>query len=123
MKYTDQAAFDAVLDHSRKQPFQALSPNGHSCLYRAAEGAKCFIGALMPDDVYDGLSDVERRSCSRRLMHDVKAFVELFEANINRELIDDLQCVHDTFSVARWERELADVAKKYDLKFTPLEVA
>lgn len=48
---TLQDIFTQGLNHLRIQRAPAKAPNGH-CLYRAPNGHKCLIGALIPDDLY-----------------------------------------------------------------------
>lgn len=48
---TLQEAFDTMLFHIRAQGYQrAVNEKGH-CQYRA-DGKKCAVGALIPDDLY-----------------------------------------------------------------------
>lgn len=47
-----QEAFDTMVNHLRKQGKPALK-NGDWCAYRGAEGTKCAVGVLIPDEAYD----------------------------------------------------------------------
>jgi hypothetical protein len=48
---TKQELFDFVLAAIRKQGRPSM--NGAHCMYRAADGARCAAGHLIPDDLYD----------------------------------------------------------------------
>ena len=49
---TDQEIFNKVLAHLREQGRPAELEPG-SCAYRAADGATCAVGCLIPDHAYD----------------------------------------------------------------------
>lgn len=49
---TNQEIFDTCLTHLRAQGQRALNDRG-TCQYRADDGLKCAIGALIPDDKYN----------------------------------------------------------------------
>lgn len=51
-----QEVFDKVVNHAFTQKRRATSNNKGNypvCLYRASNGDRCFIGALIPDNEYD----------------------------------------------------------------------
>ncbi len=52
LTWARQRVFDIVLDHIRAQGKPAFIKG--TCLYRAPDGCKCAIGALIPDDSYFG---------------------------------------------------------------------
>lgn len=45
-----QKTFDTVVQHLRAQGQQAIVDG--SCCYRTADGLKCAVGALIPDEAY-----------------------------------------------------------------------
>lgn len=52
-KLTQQQAFNIVWNGLKAQGWKkSLSPDGHRCRYRGAEGRKCALGHLIPDDLY-----------------------------------------------------------------------
>jgi len=53
---TAQTIFDTVVDHLFTQGRPAVAGNGF-CAYRGANGAKCAVGILIPDDLYDPKMD------------------------------------------------------------------
>lgn len=70
-----------------------------SCAYRGRAGAKCAIGCMIPDDVYE--PQMEGRNIASLLGkiggpdRPIEALVVLFEG-INVQFILDLQVLHDT---------------------------
>ena len=50
-KRTSQEEFDIVVKHLEQQKKRSVDTNGVVCLYRGPNGAKCAVGALIPDDV------------------------------------------------------------------------
>jgi hypothetical protein len=52
-KQDQQKWFDQALAHMRKQGKRSMAEeSGDMCLYRAPDGGKCAIGALIPDELY-----------------------------------------------------------------------
>ena len=57
--FTLQQALDTVVSHLLNGGIRSVRANpdqqfgGPSCLYRGDNGAKCFVGVLMPDDLYN----------------------------------------------------------------------
>lgn len=52
---------EKVLEHELKQQKRAVSmtgPLGFQCQYRAADGCRCYVGALMDDEEVEALGDV-----------------------------------------------------------------
>lgn len=53
--YTKQEAFDTMVAHLRRQGKPSVLTGGSSriyCAYRGADGSKCAVGCLIPDDDY-----------------------------------------------------------------------
>lgn len=108
-KLSPQELFDKVLAHARAQHQRAVAPNG-KCRYRLPDGRKCFIGALIPDELYS--SEFEGKSVDSQMIR--------IAAGIPSELpvlARELQHVHDAFEPEDWEQQLAIVAEKFDLEF------
>tara|TARA_R100000654_G_scaffold2744_3_gene9992 strand:+ start:664 stop:1071 length:408 start_codon:yes stop_codon:yes gene_type:complete len=57
--FTLQQALDKVVAHLLNGGVQSVRDTGHpalggpACLYRGDDGAKCFIGLMIPDDLYN----------------------------------------------------------------------
>ena len=103
---TRQEVFDKVVAHSRTMKRRSMSQG--KCRYRGPGGAKCFIGALIPDDKYsvtfEGLSSVEGILTAAGIDH--------ADTKFSREL----QRIHDNNPPRQWPEKLAAFAKKYDLE-------
>ncbi len=114
-----QDTFDTVVAHARKQGCKAETNadarNVRECRYRMPCGKKCFVGILIPEDMYD--PEFEGDSPEGGLLSTL-----LEELGHNVQLCLDLQQVHDNCDVAKWERELENVAEKHKLVYTPPEV-
>jgi hypothetical protein len=124
--YTLQEAFDAMVNHLRRQgkPSQMVIDDGRLvCAYRGDDGCACAVGALIPDDQYN--PTLERHSLSS--IYDELGF------DVDDKLLDflcDAQTnLHD--SPARpteldvrdfldgMELGAIDLARSYDLSYTP----
>ena len=102
---TNQEAFTTVVLHLRKQGRPARE--GFDCLYRAPDGCKCAVGALIPDDQYDP----KLEGSHVRALVDLPALQDL-----NLDLLHDLQIAHDTVDPENWESQLAFLARAYKLE-------
>lgn len=116
MKYTNQSAFDAVVKHSRTQKSKSMSPDGSNCLYRGPEGNKCWIGCLIPDNVFDEIlvTYPAANSIGVSSVVNVPAAKELF-ADVGLHLLYRLQRTHDMEPMLDWERYLGQCAFEFDL--------
>jgi len=125
-----QAIFNAVVAHSRAQPRKAME--GARCRYRTTEGNKCFIGALVPDELYDACmesgqimsafvyrTELDITTTANRKAHQVitKMYGELDDKEW--DLLKQLQRTHDAYNVEEWEREHRRVAHTFKLVYTP----
>jgi len=106
--------FNTVKTHLLQQNSQSLleNPNRKVCAYRGTEGRMCAVGCLIKDEYYD--SGLERK----RVRHpDVRKALGSSGISIDdimtRDLLFDLQAVHDTIPVSHWEVALNDVKERY----------
>jgi hypothetical protein len=115
---TNQEMFDRVLAHARTQRMRSYTiiDKGDRmetlCLYRGPGGAKCFMGALIPDALYE--RDMEGKSIKMPYIRDA--------AGLTEEQIPfarKLQKIHDTMPVADWEDCFVTLAKEFNLVYTP----
>ena len=100
---TNQDLFNAAWEQSK---LKTKSTDGAVCLYRGPNGAKCFIGAAIPDERYD--PSIERRSMSYAL---AKTSLTADDWRFAREL----QVIHDFTDVSKWDQLLRGLAKEYSL--------
>lgn len=112
-----QETFDRVVAHLRQQGQQATDRSG-VCMLRAANGMKCAIGCLIPDEVYEPAFEAT-------LIHEGCESLRMVLAGHYLPLLGDLQIIHDASS--NWggsglnekgERRLRRVAAKHKLIYT-----
>lgn len=115
---TLQEIFDRVVRHARKQGCKSLGmwKPGHpgACAYRGDGGTKCFMGALIPDEVYDprieGCSVPSSRGLINRILRDSGV-----DVITHAEPLAHLQKIHDRYAVKDWESAFQFFSQKYDL--------
>jgi hypothetical protein len=103
---TAQQVFDQAVTHLRTQGKRAVihsNIGGSRCRYRTSSGLKCAAGCFIADDEYD--PEMEGRSFTS----------VLFPDTINKNLICELQTVHDNFPPEDWEQQFERVAKQFNL--------
>lgn len=128
-----QAIFNAVVAHGRAQPRKAMQDS--TCRYRTIDGDKCFVGALVPDELYDPYMEggqimsafvyrtelCTMTSANRKTFEVItKMYGELDEKEW--DLLKQLQRTHDEYKVEDWEREHRRVANAFNLVYTPEQV-
>lgn len=115
---TKQELFNKVVTHllTQKQPARKTGRDnvrpGVKCMYRNADGLKCAVGCLIPDDRYD--KNYEGKSAD----YLVKAgsFTDVGITTANATLLEDLQYMHDEVHPEFWESRLAELAVKHELE-------
>lgn len=85
---TDQEAFDKVVAHILEQKVYCESEEG-APLYRGANGTKCAIGCLIPDEQYT--QDIE----GGNVISLVNRYPNLPFVDVNIDLLTRLQRLHD----------------------------
>ena len=107
---TNQTAFNRVVKHLLKQRVPARD-NDRVCKYRDYDnGRKCAIGCLIPDAEYK--KNMEGSSIFG-LAEEGRLPSSLEELNL--ELLDELQTVHDYREPSTWLQQLGTIAVKYSL--------
>lgn len=117
MRYTNQSAFDEVVKHSRTQKVKSMNPDGSSCVYRGPEGNKCWIGCLIPDNVFAEILikyPEANATYASAIINAVPAATELF-ADVDLDLLGLLQRTHDMEAMADWEHCLKKWAVRFNL--------
>ena len=84
------------------------------CLYRAANGRKCAVGCLIPDDKYSPALEGQSLDLPDS-SQDLRAILE--QEGHDVKLVRQLQLVHDTVLIHHWEVEFAKVAARNKLTF------
>lgn len=133
---TPQDIFDRVCDHLAEQKGRAIAGDGF-CQYRAPNGLKCAVGALIPDHLYDPRMDApydvgdepwDYGGGVMSIANGIRDGVYSPELRwiIEQEmLLSDLQSVHDVSD--NWESSgamrgaLANVARMHDLNADKIE--
>ena len=114
-KARKQEVFDQIATHMLTQmkvcELAENLDNAPACVYRNSEGLKCAAGCLISDEEYNekigpkGLNTygwdqlIERGIVTKR----------------HKNIIKELQNIHDQVTENRWYYYLAGVAKKFDL--------
>jgi len=117
-----QNTFDAVWQHSAQMSEQSKNDKPGSkggCLYRADNGNKCFMGALIPDSLYDRHMDFDPEhdsgiDCMLPRFPDLEQYFRDEGYSRDIHFLDELQGIHDHNFVNR-EVALRRLADECDL--------
>lgn len=113
---TEQEVFDQVATHLLKQGKCSKKRIGNytipSCSYRGDNGLKCAAGILIADEEYTlNMDDHEQGTAWSDLVYRKQAPPE------HKQLIEELQDIHDTIEPENWERFLMNLANDYGLQY------
>lgn len=112
---TNQELFNRVVAHLRAQGCAAKEwvthPNSRAylCRYRTADGKKCAVGCLIPDERY--IPDLEGKIAT----HAVVATAAGLEGH-NLQLATRLQAIHDWIDPREWPEQLKQLAAEFELE-------
>ncbi|MGO4302226.1 hypothetical protein [Cupriavidus sp. RAF12] len=119
-QFTAQSLFDTIATHLLTQGKKALTYDGTVCRYRGTAGTSCAVGCVIPNKFYT--EDIEGESVTSMLKH---AMASTYSAPLNafllndlgphRDLLRDLQYLHDEHAVESWEFELQSMARRLNL--------
>lgn len=113
----NQEAFNIAARHLLKQGRRSVIEPQLSCAYRGADGLKCAVGALIPDELYEprfegiGVGTLKWKE---------PTFREHF-AGVSVWVLNELQHVHDLKPPETWRTELQRVGQKYQLDTSVLD--
>jgi len=107
-----QAIFDQVKHHLLAQ--NALALDDDDCVYRAPDGRRCAIGALIPDDLYH--EEMEGEGFNNECFTSVRNYLGVNGPN-DMTFLDNLRRIHDDVEVRDWEYALTAFAARYGLKY------
>jgi len=132
---TPQEIFDTVAKHlfTQGKPAKQLVPDpdlddgvdDYQCRYRAADGTKCAVGVLLPDELY--VESMEGQSLSGLIMNAGKQGLPELPSWMeeNASLLMYLQGAHDSDfywdTTERMRQRLAEIAKEIYLDASVLE--
>lgn len=109
-----QQAFETAVKHLRKQGCRSQQRETISitCMYRLPENnLKCAVGALIPDEIYrESMEGIGIAG----LLADFPKLKGLFK-NVDIDMLEDLQRIHDKCEVEEWEEEFKEVATNFGL--------
>ena len=94
-----QKTLNIVVNHLRAQGGKAVKPNqGARCVYRAPDGKKCAVGALIPDEHYAPYMDVGGGMHASALMTNYPCLASVLGVNeADKLFLDDMQSrLHDS---------------------------
>ncbi|SKB50097.1 hypothetical protein SAMN06295937_100799 [Sphingopyxis flava] len=123
-----QEVFDLVLNHLRQQGRPALRIHG-LCAYRAPDGAKCAIGALIADEYYDpgmegfGVTDKFNKGRTSPVINALRRSGWAVETEQDFDFLHHLQTfLHDRPSaedafMVEVERAATEIAATYGLTY------
>ena len=113
---TEQDIFDKVAEHLLTQKEKAQD-SCEVCRYRTANGAKCAVGCLIPDNNYKKtIEGFPTQSVWKEMMVMIPGLQDS-----HMRLLTTLQIVHDSIPVDKWKLELGNVALKHDLNADVLD--
>lgn len=112
---SSQEVFDQIVSHLRKQSCRSVAAepnNGPTCLYRGPNGTKCAVGCMIPDEIYHPSME------GKGVTTIIKLYFGLLFLSLHRNLLAEMQNIHDNCLIETWEREFQLIAVRYDLKYT-----
>lgn len=113
-----QDTFDKVVKHARTQNEKAQDLVRKQCLYRTESGLKCFIGCLIPDNLYN--KGMESKTIIALHNHHNEVMEEIFGSELTKADIDflsNLQRIHDQSEVRVWESKFKHLAETEGLVY------
>ena len=122
-KPTNQATFDKVVNHLRRQgcksegsytnPMTGQVTSG--CVYRGPNNLMCAAGCLIPNEDYTPKMEGQPAN--------VREVKEVLEKNgHNVELAQKFQNIHDRRQVQEWETQIEQLAQEFNLIYTPVDM-
>ncbi len=119
-----QQIFNRVATHLLTQKRRAeVSLNGNvKCVYRAADGAQCAVGCLIPDDMFR--PEMEGRGVyvllnTQPQLHNL--FTGFAPGEALKNFLGGLQIIHDGQSPHTWKSYLMYFATRYQLDASVLD--
>ncbi len=106
---TAQQVYDQAKEHLLKQNAKSMTDGSgtlEGCLYRGPNGLKCAAGCLIADEEYK--IDMEGRSWSSLVQ-------DGYVPDYLKNLISELQTMHDQNMPSLWPTELELLAQRHNL--------
>lgn len=109
---TDQETFNKVKEHLLTQNRKSYDTYV-GCMYRNADGLKCAIGCLIPDELYH--PGIEKEPVTHLATRNDG--LGLFLQQFNLPLLEELQGIHDCTPTDEWPDKLEEVAERFELEY------
>lgn len=110
-----QKVFNVVKTHLLAQNAKAQDAD-KLCVYRAPNGRKCAIGALIPDDKYEPIMEGQPLS-SFRIRNALEAeYGKINDMGNDLSLLSSLMDVHDGHTPDFWAATLDIIAERFKLQ-------
>jgi hypothetical protein len=111
-----QEVLNSIVAYAEANPTKCKDSNG-TCAFRDRQGNKCFIGVLIPDEIYT--EDLERLRLPKivKLLIEREVLVPEFFFEDGQRFLSNLQAIHDFSAPNLWRYELKDFAQIYSLEF------
>lgn len=120
-----QEVFDKIVTHLRNQNCKSVGPSFTICRYRGLGNRKCAVGIMIDDSEYESWMDNTNGSNGggniSQLLGSLQTRNEALFTRLqpHRQLLIQMQLVHDTFETNQWENQIMVVAKDFNLIYTP----
>lgn len=121
IKWTAQSVFDHVVKHLLTQKKQAMNDDGDCYYHKVAEGETlaCAVGCLIPNRYYR--EDMENMGVNNlidnRLHTDPKQDPLRKRLEKHRDLLSNLQSIHDLWPPKEWPDRLRRLADENGLEY------
>lgn len=93
--YTKQYAFDIMVKHLATQNKRSINTEDEQCLYRSPCGARCVIGALIPNNKYcPAMDDNKALNLNMAVINALKD-VGYNMSHSMIDFLDRMQAIHD----------------------------
>ena len=107
MLTTDEGVFEFVKQHLLTQGQKSESIT--SCFYKKSNGLSCAIGCLIENEFYN--DDLEFKNGDNPIVIDALT-KSLPNWIINKNMLLDLQLIHDEYEVEEWECKLQELEEQ-----------
>lgn len=111
-----QEVFTKVKNHLLKQGEKAVvGKDNINCKYRTKDGLKCAIGCLIPDKNYNPI--IEGDNIYSSAVVKSLPFEVSNSSEIGFDFLEELQHIHDSNDVDKWEDKLKELAVRRGLRY------
>ena len=106
-----QEDFNKIWERAKDERVSIEEDSMGICMYRSPDGLKCFVGEIIPDELYQ--DTMEKNIASEVFSCN---YADFFKArNSFSHAYDVMQRIHDRYDPEEWHDRLRMVAKDYAL--------